>query len=98
MAKIIHIGIPWYEKGNYDACMAIMLDREKLLPYHQWLAIAQQIERKVAQEGKKPIRAIIDPGHFVIWCKNHGTTPDAQGRILFANVQARQAALAVRQN
>jgi hypothetical protein len=89
--RISAVGIPWYRRDQWDQCVAIMADREKLpRTYSEWLHRAQQVVETVKRQGQVPVRAYIDPATFPEWCRAHSLHIDAQARTDYAAPVARQ--------
>ncbi|MGI8981274.1 MAG: hypothetical protein ACR2FY_18770 [Pirellulaceae bacterium] len=92
--KVAALGVAWYTPESYPLCRAVMLDGNEFPEtYEEWLRRALQLEQATEQNGQLFVRAMIDPQQFPAWCTAHGHRPDRQGRIEFANVQARDAVL-----
>jgi hypothetical protein len=54
---------------------------------------AESIRRHLQSSGQLVVKAMIDPVAFPGWCAANGVRPDKDGRVMFANVQARNAAV-----
>ncbi len=85
-------GIPWYQAEDYDAIRRIMADGHKLPTSFQiWRTKAERGEEKLRREGHIIVRAFIDPETFPDWCRTRGLNIDAEARILFASLIAKEA-------
>ncbi|HYD04308.1 MAG TPA: hypothetical protein VEC60_01215 [Reyranella sp.] len=84
-AEVVGVGIPWYRRGDYRRIREVMADPE-FLPgsFDQWLRRAEQAERQLRREGRRPYRARIDAEEFVAWCAERGLDVDGRARQAFA--------------
>jgi len=90
--RIGAMGIPWYRREDYPRIRKIMADGERFAEaYDDWLHRAEAIERRIAANGVPAIRAVIDPGQFLIWCEIRALKCDSQARGRFAAEKARDA-------
>ena len=97
MLKPTHIGFVWYTEDDYAAARALMLDSEKLPEtFNDWLAKAEQGVKAQCKGGIIPVKAYVHSQLFGAWCLAHNVKPDAQGRLLFANHAAYDAAVKAR--
>lgn len=85
---------PWFDRESYPRVLEVMVDQD-LLPqsYDRWLKQAQRVLEKARREGKKPIRAHVDPDRFLAWCDDNGWLPDSMARLAYASHVARQTLL-----
>lgn len=85
---------PWFDRESYPRILEVMEDHD-LMPatYDRWLQQAQRVLEKARREGKKPIRAHIDPDQFMAWCADQDWPADGMARLTFANLVARRALL-----
>lgn len=82
-------GISWYHRQDYEALLSIFTDGLSLpRNYDEWLVRAEDLERKVQRNGKRVIRAYVDPVEFPKWCKSTGNKTDASGRLAFGSAFA----------
>ena len=92
-ATIRITGMVWYRAEDYDACRRIMADRDQLsAAFHIWRMQAETGEKKLRREGHTIVRAYIDPETFPDWCRTRGLNIDAQARMQYANLVAKEAA------
>lgn len=93
--KIQAVGIAWYESAeSYAACLTIFQDAANLPEtYEEWLSKAELLRAEHERAGHVVVKAIIDPVEFVGWCRANLTSCDQHGRVLFANVKARDKAM-----
>ncbi|SDH41433.1 MULTISPECIES: hypothetical protein [unclassified Duganella] len=83
------IALVWYHEKNYDQLKAMFEDGDNLpRTFLQWQDKAEQGRKKFSREGKKVIKAYIDPETFPKWCAANGHRIDAAGRTAFANAEA----------
>lgn len=79
-------GMVWYLAEDFDAIKALMVDGHVLHATHaQWLAAAENGERKFKANGGRVYRAIVRPAEFRAWCDRKGLKPDASARNQFAS-------------
>lgn len=91
--KIQIVGMVWYKAEEYDACMRIMTDRNKLFSnFHQWRMSAETGEKTLRRQGKTVIRAFIDPKTFYAWCQDRQLDINADARNQYAGFIAYQIA------
>jgi hypothetical protein len=85
---------PWFDRESYPRILEIMVDHD-LLPqsYDRWLKQAYRVLEKARRDGKKPIRAHIDPDRFLAWCNDNGWLPDSVARLAYAVHVAQQTLL-----
>ncbi len=90
--QISATGIAWYRTPkDYQSLRAVFSDADTLPgTYEDWLAKAEQLEKRIKAQGGRPIRAYMDPVNFPKWCKDNGCDVDAQGRTNFASAHAAQ--------
>lgn len=83
-------GIAWYRTAeDYRDLRAIFTDPDTLPDtYEDWLAQAEQVEKRMKAEGGRVVRAYIDPVDFPKWWQDHGCDVNAHGRMEFANAEA----------
>lgn len=97
MLKPTHIGFVWYTADDYAAARALMLDSEKLPEtFNDSLAKAEQGVKAQCKGGIIPVKAYVHSQFFGAWRLAHNVKPDAQGRLLFANHAAYDAAVKAR--
>lgn len=98
MDAIKYVAFVWYAADDYDAARACMLDAEKLpKTYGEWLRKTTQAVKDWEQRGYVAIKAHIHSQFFPDWCIVHNVKPDADGRLHYGNLTARDAALKARQ-
>jgi hypothetical protein len=84
--RISIVGIPWYERADYDSLRRIFIDRDKLPElFDQWLQLAEDLLNQFRKSGQAFRKVPIDPATFPAWCANRGLNIDAKARIEFAN-------------
>lgn len=87
------VGMVWYKAEEYDACMRLMTDRDKLhTSYHLWRMDAETGEKRQRRDGKTVVRAFIDPKTFPDWCAARGLDINANARMQYASFIAYQVA------
>lgn len=81
------IGIPWYTRENYDRCLAMFADAQKLpRTFDDWLVRAEEAEKERTDQGMLVLRAVIEPEEFARWCADHGYAHiDTKARADFAS-------------
>jgi hypothetical protein len=85
------VGIPWFNRDDYQRILRIMVDADKLpATYEAWYYRAERTERESKRSGVIVVRAIIDPDEFVKWCAKEGLNVDANARIRFGAEYARR--------
>lgn len=78
------VGAYWIDEADYPAALRIFDDRDTLpQSWHEWLRIAEEMEKGLKAYGHPVMRVRIDPATFPAWCAAHGTTPGRQGRRMF---------------
>jgi hypothetical protein len=83
--KVRAIGIPWYQREDWDALRALFIDAAKLpATYDQWLRKAEHAEKQFKRQDSVTERVYIDPIEFSLWCVDRGTDLDAAARMNFA--------------
>ena len=93
--KISHVGIPWYRREDYQRLIEIFEDGEAFSnSFDGWLEAAEQFERNAKKNGIVPVRALIDPDEFPVWCRANNLRVDGEGRKRFASETAHQIARA----
>lgn len=81
----IGIGIPWYSREDYSRIRAIMEDGAALpRSYAAWVKITEELECKLAAEGRMPQRAHLHSDKFTIWCSVRGLARNRLARTKFA--------------
>ncbi len=83
------VGIVWYRRENYAACLAVMADRH-LLPktFDEWLRAAEEGVERLRTQGHTVHKVQIDPIEFKKWCIASGKNVDASGRTEYASWMA----------
>lgn len=85
------IGMALYRAEDYDAILGIMSDSHKLPgTFSEWLLKAENGEKELTASGHIVVRAIIDPKSFPDWCRSRNLNVDAEARMHFANLAARE--------
>ena len=94
MNSIIRVtGMVWYRPEDYDACLRIMTDRDKFpASFHIWRMKAETGEKKLRREGHTIVRAYINPETFPDWCRARDLDINAQARMEYANLIAKESA------
>lgn len=83
----------WYRAEDYDAILRIKADRHKLpRTFVEWRMKAESGEKKLRRDGHTVLRAYIDPETFPDWCRARGLHVDAQARMHFAAIAAKEQA------
>lgn len=84
-------GIPWYKENEFAEIKSIMEDGDKLHEHFaDWLAAAQRVKKIQQDRGIISIEAYINPTAFVAWCKARGLSTNANARLLYANLTAKE--------
>jgi hypothetical protein len=79
------LGIPWYRREDWNALLALFVDREKFpATYDGWLRRAGRAEKEFKRQGTIAERVYIDPIEFSLWCVDRDTDLDAAARMKFA--------------
>jgi hypothetical protein len=85
------VGLPWYKPENFRRLRAMCPDGNVLQDtYDDWLASAQKYQERLVAQGKRVIRADIDPASFQIWCDIRGMRMDSTARRVYAGMIAQQ--------
>lgn len=85
------IGMVWYQAEDYDAIRNVMADGDKLpATFHEWRMAAETGEKKLRRDGHTVVRALVQPEAFADWCRSRGLNVDAQARMDFANLIAKE--------
>src|SRR5437867_1509082 len=85
-------GLAWYRKEDYERVISISKDGHIFARrYEDWLAAAEQAQRRIEAQGMRVVRAEIDPNTFPAWCAANGVDVDAKGRTAFPNRAAFEA-------
>lgn len=93
MSVIRVVGIAWYRPEDYDAIRRVMADGKQLpASFHVWRMNAETGEKQLRRQGHTVVRAYIDPETFPDWCRARGHDVDAQARMDFANIVAKEHA------
>ena len=80
------IGIPWFGSDLYRDCRAVMSDGAQLPElYGDWLRQAEELCAEAEAAGHHVLKVNIAPQDFSAWCRARNITPDAKGRVRFAN-------------
>jgi hypothetical protein len=87
------VGIPWYQRLNYQRLKATIFDDGDQLPptYDEWLEDTQEIEEGFEQQGVVTVRAYIEPAIFKRYCAIHGLKCDGEARRAFAKLAVLQS-------
>lgn len=93
MIKNIRVtGMVWYRPEDYSAILRIMTDSQKLpRTFHEWRMKAESGEKKLRRDGHTIVRAYIDPETFPDWCRSRGLDIDAEARMQYANLIAKES-------
>ena len=76
--------VPWYERASYPRVLEVMQDRAHLpASYDEWLARAEVVVEQARRRGYHPLKAYVDPDHFVAWCERNGCEADSDSRLEF---------------
>jgi hypothetical protein len=79
------LGIPWYRREDWNALLALFVDREKLpATYDRWLRRAGRTEKEFKRQGTIADRVYLDPAEFAGWCVARGLNIEAAARMSFA--------------
>jgi hypothetical protein len=90
---ILITGMVWYRAEDYDAILGIMADGHKLpRTFVEWRMKAEAGEKQRRRLGETVVRAYIDPETFPDWCRARGLNIDAQARMQFAALVAKEHA------
>lgn len=85
-------GMVWYHREDYDACLRIMTDSDKLpRSFSVWLSKAEYGEQKLKLDGYAVVRAYIDPKTFPDWCRSRGLDINSNARTEYANFIAKES-------
>jgi len=80
------IGLPWYQKADYQRLKTIFTDGGKLAPtFEQWEQAAEKLRQRCLAQGEIVVKAYIDPDTFPTWCAANGKGVDSSGRTWYAN-------------
>jgi hypothetical protein len=86
------VGIAWYRPEHYEQALAIMEDGASLpREYNGWLRLAEQVVIEEQFRGSKVVKAVIDPQHFLGWCRATDQRPNVDARTRFVNQAIQQA-------
>ncbi len=80
------VGILWFTREDYPACLAIMADRETFpRTYDEWHKRTQEAVAFVEREGGKVIRVETSAQKLGAYCMVRGMKVDSYGRQMFAS-------------
>lgn len=85
MSAVEIVGHAWFAEDDYDAFRSILTDRRWHATYDQWLAAANQVQKRYEEGGTRVVRAHVHSGAFVQWCIDTGRRIDTQALTAFAN-------------
>lgn len=92
MKRAMMVGIPWYNRHQYDEILDVMEDADTLpATYEEWLSRTEQLSEKMKRYGVTAVRVEIEPMEFVGWCANQGLRANADARMEYANLRAATA-------
>lgn len=85
-------GLVWFRRETYFEAKELMEDGHRLpATFERWLEYASHSEAMHQANGRKTVRAYIDPQEFAQWCRARGLDINAKARNKFANFVAYQA-------
>ncbi len=80
------IGIPWYNRKNYQALLAIFPDRNNFpSTFDAWKERANKHIKQQRQEGVINYRVVIQPAEIQAYCEALGLEINSQTRIRYVN-------------
>lgn len=80
------VGVPWYERADYDPLRRIFIDRDKLPEfYDEWLQAAENLLNDLRKSGQAFRKVRINPATFPAWCASRGLDINAKARMEFTN-------------
>lgn len=83
------VGIPWFVASSYRDCRAMMTDGAQLPEMHgDWLREAEDVLAEAEAAGHRPLKVVIEPKEFSLWCRGRNIPTDAKARVRFANYVA----------
>lgn len=86
MNKSNIIGIPWYNRKNYQALLAIFPDRNNFpSTFDDWKERANNHIRQQLQEGVIYYRVVIRPAEIQAYCAALGLEINGLARIRYVN-------------
>jgi hypothetical protein len=90
MTPRVPVALPWYERREYPALLAMFSDPDKMpKTFDKWLEHAERVEKRLEAAGFDVVRISIHAGPFAAWCAERGVLPDQRARLTFANEAAR---------
>jgi hypothetical protein len=79
------VPLAWYDCKTYDTIKATMTDgRAFASTYEEWEGYAMKVEAFFFAKGVATVRVHVDPREFAQWSAARGKSPDAKGRLAFA--------------
>ncbi|WP_085814174.1 hypothetical protein [Geoanaerobacter pelophilus] len=80
------IGIPWYDRKNYQALLSIFTDRNNFpSAFDAWEERANKHIKQQQQEGVINYRVVIRPTEILAYCEALGLEINSQARIRYVN-------------
>ncbi len=87
MAKLVDhnvraAGIAWIRQEDYSALIRIFEDGDVFKGgWSEWLKRAEEVERKLKDDGLVVERVYLDPNTFAEWCRLNGVSTGRDGRL-----------------
>jgi hypothetical protein len=78
-------GITWFERENYAACRAVMVDDVLPADYELWRRRAEAQMLGLEMLEFRTVKIVLDAAAFVAWCETNGHAPDAKARERFTD-------------
>lgn len=85
------VGIAWYRREHYARLRNLFRDGRKLpATYDKWLKAANRTLDRYRDQGVIAVKVPIDPEQFPRWCEANGLDVDAQARMRYASLVAKE--------
>lgn len=85
------VGLPWFERHDYESFRRVLTDRRWHATYDAWLAAAQESFEQAERQGVVAFKANVRSDAFVQWCERNGIDVDNRALLRFASEYARWA-------
>jgi hypothetical protein len=83
------VAVPWFSPEAYARLLVILptSERERALPYDQWLAGTTREEHDIRSTGRVPVRVIVEPIEVESWCRYHDVPLGKEAIAAFAGMK-----------
>lgn len=91
--KLRAVGVPWFDREDYEAFRRVVPDLVWHITYYQWEASANRFMDQVQRMGVCAFKAHVKSDTFVEWCRSSGREVNSRALVDYAGDFARRQLL-----